>query len=137
MKTYDYIIKKCGITVGNQYIIDIPNMGRDNLAELFAELNLTKGVELGVDRGEFSEVLCKANPQARIYSIDPWASFAYAPNTYVNEEQEYWVDRKSTRLNSSHGYISYAVFCLKKKKKKMNGSIRSALAAKGARVPQQ
>src|SRR5687768_18042592 len=25
------------------------------------------------------------------------------------------VDRKSTRLNSSHGYISYAVFCLKKK----------------------
>src|SRR2546422_1825795 len=28
-----------------------------------------------------------------------------------------WGDRKSTRLNSSHGYISYAVFCLKKKKK--------------------
>src|SRR2546422_11276612 len=28
------------------------------------------------------------------------------------------VDRKSTRLNSSHGYISYAVFCLKKKKKR-------------------
>src|SRR2546429_5729286 len=29
-----------------------------------------------------------------------------------------WLDRKSTRLNSSHGYISYAVFCLKKKKSK-------------------
>src|SRR3989449_5774210 len=28
------------------------------------------------------------------------------------------IDRKSTRLNSSHGYISYAVFCLKKKNKK-------------------
>src|SRR2546422_7533642 len=28
-------------------------------------------------------------------------------------------DRKSTRLNSSHGYISYAVFCLKKKKAKI------------------
>src|SRR2546429_1693972 len=27
------------------------------------------------------------------------------------------IDRKSTRLNSSHGYISYAVFCLKKKNK--------------------
>src|SRR2546422_5538826 len=27
------------------------------------------------------------------------------------------LDRKSTRLNSSHGYISYAVFCLKKKNK--------------------
>src|SRR5687768_18082935 len=28
---------------------------------------------------------------------------------------EHYLDRKSTRLNSSHGYISYAVFCLKKK----------------------
>src|SRR3989449_7202542 len=31
-------------------------------------------------------------------------------------------DRKSTRLNSSHGYISYAVFCLKKKKKHKRGT---------------
>src|SRR5205809_2669675 len=31
------------------------------------------------------------------------------------------VDRKSTRLNSSHGYISYAVFCLKKKKRIARG----------------
>src|SRR5687768_18082768 len=30
-------------------------------------------------------------------------------------------DRKSTRLNSSHGYISYAVFCLKKKKQQLQG----------------
>src|SRR2546422_3204861 len=30
-------------------------------------------------------------------------------------------DRKSTRLNSSHGYISYAVFCLKKKKQRGTG----------------
>src|SRR5437588_8244426 len=34
------------------------------------------------------------------------------PGTFVHE------DRKSTRLNSSHTVISYAVFCLKKKKKK-------------------
>src|SRR5687768_17816708 len=32
------------------------------------------------------------------------------------EEDNGAKDRKSTRLNSSHGYISYAVFCLKKKK---------------------
>src|SRR2546422_2054767 len=35
-------------------------------------------------------------------------------------------DRKSTRLNSSHGYISYAVFCLKKKKNN-NKNHKSAL----------
>src|SRR5947208_9886921 len=34
--------------------------------------------------------------------------------------QQRFLDRKSTRLNSSHQIISYAVFCLKKKKKKKN-----------------
>src|SRR3989449_2947993 len=33
-------------------------------------------------------------------------------------------DRKSTRLNSSHGYISYAVFCLKKKKHKEEHALK-------------
>src|SRR2546422_8371650 len=44
-------------------------------------------------------------------------------------EQHTWpklaTDRKSTRLNSSHGYISYAVFCLKKK----NDTIHVSLPA--------
>src|SRR5438876_8111685 len=35
------------------------------------------------------------------------------------ERQQLFQDRKSTRLNSSHPSISYAVFCLKKKKKKV------------------
>src|SRR2546422_7196251 len=34
-------------------------------------------------------------------------------------------DRKSTRLNSSHGYISYAVFCLKKKKKNTRRTLQA------------
>src|SRR5687768_18309452 len=33
----------------------------------------------------------------------------------IEQRREPLADRKSTRLNSSHGYISYAVFCLKKK----------------------
>src|SRR5256884_2740808 len=36
------------------------------------------------------------------------------------------LDRKSTRLNSSHGYISYAVFCLKKKIKPRHSHARAA-----------
>src|SRR5437868_13197746 len=44
-----------------------------------------------------------------------WKNCATPPLAYVNASQ---IDRKSTRLNSSHVSISYAVFCLKKKKKK-------------------
>src|SRR2546427_8965887 len=45
-----------------------------------------------------------------------------------------WGDRKSTRLNSSHSQISYAVFCLKKKKKEKpydtGGPLRNRLVTK-------
>src|SRR2546422_8449791 len=41
----------------------------------------------------------------------------FAPISKYGRERVTEQDRKSTRLNSSHGYISYAVFCLKKKKK--------------------
>src|SRR3712207_7432946 len=41
-----------------------------------------------------------------------------SPNTAHTTNLAHFIDRKSTRLNSSHANISYAVFCLKKKKKK-------------------
>src|SRR5690348_17454078 len=51
------------------------------------------------------------------------------PNTTVREAANLLrgrsVDRKSTRLNSSHPSISYAVFCLKKKKKHTNTQSKS------------
>src|SRR2546422_1185431 len=42
--------------------------------------------------------------------------YVMAPGRPAGEIEIPAGDRKSTRLNSSHGYISYAVFCLKKKK---------------------
>src|SRR2546422_4398852 len=44
-------------------------------------------------------------------------------------DADFLQDRKSTRLNSSHGYISYAVFCLKKKKMDSAGGIPAARRA--------
>src|SRR2546429_2030519 len=49
-------------------------------------------------------------PSARARSLPPPTSPPLFSATFFRS------DRKSTRLNSSHGYISYAVFCLKKKK---------------------
>src|SRR2546430_13098544 len=50
--------------------------------------------------------------------------FAYTIDRATGEvllAEPYVLDRKSTRLNSSHSQISYAVFCLKKKKKHVTG----------------
>src|SRR2546429_5282796 len=45
-----------------------------------------------------------------------------APNRLLRQNAIMILDRKSTRLNSSHGYISYAVFCLKKKNNSLNAT---------------
>src|SRR5205814_10068877 len=52
--------------------------------------------------------------------IDRFLPFGMATSPFIFNmfaEALHWIDRKSTRLNSSHLGISYAVFCLKKKKK--------------------
>src|SRR2546422_7137340 len=56
------------------------------------------------------EFLLGFRPRGELhFSVDhPWL---IAQDRHVRSRR----DRKSTRLNSSHGYISYAVFCLKKK----------------------
>src|SRR5207245_11259445 len=48
------------------------------------------------------------------------------PSQELPRKQGKFLDRKSTRLNSSHGSISYAVFCLKKKKKKAQARTRNS-----------
>src|SRR5687768_18475015 len=45
------------------------------------------------------------------------AAFLTMSKELIAAREKAAADRKSTRLNSSHGYISYAVFCLKKKKR--------------------
>src|SRR2546430_16531486 len=55
---------------------------------------------------------CRVKNLRRSASAESWASWAIDLRVEVLLR-----DRKSTRLNSSHSQISYAVFCLKKKKK--------------------
>src|SRR5688572_32626068 len=50
------------------------------------------------------------------YAPSPWGTVD--PETVASGLHPVELDRKSTRLNSSHSQISYAVFCLKKKKRK-------------------
>src|SRR2546422_2816527 len=61
--------------------------------------------------------LRRAGPLRRRGVLDPAAGDAARAGARDRGADSPGGDRKSTRLNSSHGYISYAVFCLKKKKK--------------------
>ena len=45
---------------------------RNNLAKDFAKKQLNNGVEVGVRYGEYSEILCKTNPNLKLKAVDPW-----------------------------------------------------------------
>src|SRR5688572_32645760 len=75
---------------------------------LFRSINLRDTIELHLN------VLADIEPKLPESYRD--AEYVFLGNIDPSMQME--VDRKSTRLNSSHSQISYAVFCLKKKKKK-------------------
>ena len=73
MDTLDYLLQRFGITKMTRTMpVIVPDIGREDLAMIFGELGFKTGVEIGVLEGEYSEVLCKANPGLKLYSVDPW-----------------------------------------------------------------
>lgn len=58
---------------------------RDLLPVLFATLGFDVGAEIGVRFGEYSKRMCEANPNLKIYCIDPW--MAYGDGKYTQERQ--------------------------------------------------
>jgi hypothetical protein len=81
MNTLDYIIQKFNLNLSrhDELPIEIPNVGRNEFAQLLAELGFNSGVEVGVWKGEFSEILCKANPQLKLSGVDAWDCHAFRP----------------------------------------------------------
>src|SRR5688572_31811064 len=72
------------------------------------------------------EARCHQCPPAPFDRLTPPA-LASGPRMPRPDRSQHRADRKSTRLNSSHSQISYAVFCLKKKKKKKNKEQNKAI----------
>src|SRR2546426_8489345 len=86
-------------------IADFEKAGRATCQRL---LQLEKKIKVvGEARCGLEAMTAAAKLKPRVLLLDP---------SGVEGEGVYLVDRKSTRLNSSHLVISYAVFCLKKKK---------------------
>jgi hypothetical protein len=72
MKTLDMIVKRFNLEPKLRGYTEIPNFGRDQLAELFAWLDFREGAEIGTERGVYAETLCQKNPMLRLHCVDPW-----------------------------------------------------------------
>ena len=97
MNTLEYIVAKWSLDIGPQarMPVEIPNAGRETLADLFRELEFKAGAEIGVKRGDYSAMLCERNPQATIYGVDPYKQYDDYPDVVYQDGFDSWrVDMK-------------------------------------------
>src|SRR5437762_8838704 len=100
------------LAVANGYNVVISNSrGPETLSALVAELGPRARAATAVDAAKAGDIVVVSVP-LKSYPAVPVEPLA---GKIVIDTNNYYPDRKSTRLNSSHRCTSYAVFCLKKK----------------------
>jgi len=75
MDAITYIVTKWDVRLGGRNPVEIPDTDRVTLARLFYELGHQRGVEVGVERGHYSEVLAQQNPGVRLTCVDAWTAY--------------------------------------------------------------
>jgi hypothetical protein len=99
METLEYIISKYHVDITTPSPIKLP-IGRSQLPELFKNLEFKIGVEVGVDRGFFSEELCVGNPDAKLYCIDPWVEYSDFNRRFKQHIMNKYYQQTVNRLKS-------------------------------------
>jgi SAM-dependent methyltransferase len=85
MKTLKYFIDKLKIDVTQPSPIEIEGVGRLDLLRWLRELDFKTGVEIGVEQGLYSHLICDQNTQMKMYGVDP---YLYHPEYREYESQE-------------------------------------------------
>ena len=74
METLKYILKKYDLD-SKQFLLEIPLSRKTAFPVLLKELGVKKGVEIGVYKGEYAEILKKANPELDLTGVDAWKAY--------------------------------------------------------------
>lgn len=75
MNTLDYLVKKYNIDLNQPSPIEIPGVGRLDIIRWIRELDFKVGVEIGVDRANFSKLIVDQNDQVKLYGVDPYLKY--------------------------------------------------------------
>ncbi len=100
MDTLLEVLAEFSLSADERCPIEIPGIGRDGFATLLGTLNLNRGVELGVEQGEYSEVLCRKNPNLRLFCVDAWTAHRSYRDHVSQRKLDRFYEATVTRLAS-------------------------------------
>jgi hypothetical protein len=99
----DYLTDKYHLTLkDSKPCVEIPNVGRDNLPEIFHDLNFKVGAEIGVEQGLYAEVLCQRNPGVHLHCVDAWEPYMGYREHVSQPKLETFFTRAQQRLAPYH-----------------------------------
>jgi len=75
VKELEYVLNKFNLTPAQRGGTPIHEVNRTIMAKLLKELNYKVGAEVGVAQGWHADMLCKENPEAKLYAIDVWDKY--------------------------------------------------------------
>ena len=96
MDTLKYILDKFNLSYSKNthFPLEIPDFDRTDLAKLFKELGFKEGVEVGVEKGIYSEIICKTNPGVKLHCVDAWERYKgyrdFVESMEPNYEETKW-----------------------------------------------
>ena len=110
-KELDYIAEKYSVEIKGKALVEIPNMDRNDLPELFNELGYRVGAEIGVERGKYSKVLLSGIPGLQLHLVDAWTAYGtYRPHVNQTELDE-MIPTVENRLRS-YDYVIHRGFSM-------------------------
>ncbi len=86
-ETFEYVLKKFYRIHGEKSPTRL-RFKRNNMAGMFNELGYKTGAEIGVYKGEYSEILCRENPGLKLYCVDPWKVYEGGEHEPFSQDQK-------------------------------------------------
>lgn len=97
-ETLKYFIDTLGIDITQPSPIVI-RYSRFKIVDMFRELNFTSGAEIGTEHGRYAERLCRANPQLRLFCVDPYTALPYYQGYETQEKINSYYEDAISRLD--------------------------------------
>lgn len=104
-------------------ILEISDFGRIQLADLLHQLDAKVAVEIGVAAGWYSEVLMKANPQMKLYGVDPWIRYEGYTDYMLAKTFQNLEEQAHQRLDKFPNYTFLKEFSMDALKRFENNSL--------------
>lgn len=104
MDTIQFLVDKyhlcTQLVIGVDRPIEIPGVHRDDLARWARELDFKTVVEIGVAAGVYARVICRENPQAKYWGVDPWRPYSGYKDYNAQSEFDGLKEKAHKRMKS-------------------------------------